>query len=199
MQRSPFLPVVLFFTAAFGVFTFGACGGNVVLDGNTGVGGAGASAGAAGTNGSGGNTVNPSGGSTGDAGSVGVGGATIEPSCPPGWELCGDICVDLTTNPNYCGSCFNPCGGGESCVDGICQSPSCVTCAEYITNGGTLCDGLSQKIYDSLINCVCAGKCIAQCSDNVCTGNNVTADCQNCVLDTANGCGNEFNECSNDL
>jgi len=102
------------------------------------------------------------------------------------------------------------------CGDGVCQpgedascpadcGAACVTCGELITNGGDtsqLCaNGMpsSVDLYTALIDCVCTGACAALCGDNVCAGANVTAECQTCVLDTAAGCGNEFNECANDI
>lgn len=199
MQRSRFLPAVLFFTAAFGGFSFAACGGNVVLDGGNTSTSTGGSGGASGSAGQGGNTVNPVGGSTGDAGSVGVGGSTIEPGCPPGYSLCGDICTDTSSDPANCGFCGNWCGNGASCVQGNCVIQSCVGCAEYISGGGDICPGQSTDIYNTMAECICAGKCIAQCATNVCNGSDITAECQTCVTDTVNGCGNEFNECANDL
>ena len=44
-----------------------------------------------------------------------------------------------------------------------------------------------------------AGACKDVCLDNVCAGMDVTTDCQNCVIDSAAGCGMEFGECSNDF
>jgi hypothetical protein len=130
-------------------------------------------------------------------GSVADGGA-IE-SCPPGYSLCSDGgCYYLPTDPSNCGFCGNNCGNGV-CDAGSCIAPTCVGCAEYITNGGTICDGQSLNLYDALVNCTCAGKCLAQCTDNVCVGQPATNNCQNCVIDSANGCGNEFGECSNDF
>ena len=33
---------------------------------------------------------------------------------------CGDKCVDLQTNPAFCGACNNPCATGYDCVNGVC-------------------------------------------------------------------------------
>ena len=201
MQHHRFLPGILFSSAAIAAFSFAACGGNVVLDGNTGNGGAGGGAGNTNTNTTstgGATTVNPVGGSTGDAGSIGEGGGTV--ACPGTLTYCPDGgCYDLFNDPSHCGSCDIACDFGATCQGGGCVQPTCVPCGEYITNGGELCGGQSQMFYDALINCVCAGKCLAQCSDNVCAGSNITIDCQNCVVDTVAGCGNEFNECANDF
>ncbi|MFO0758625.1 MAG: hypothetical protein U0359_19180 [Byssovorax sp.] len=82
--------------------------------------------------------------------------------------------------------------------------PACVSCAAAITPGANpdnlpVCDGTSKDLYDALTQCTCMGACMDVCSDNVCMGSDVSADCQTCVTDTAAGCGNEFNECSNDF
>jgi hypothetical protein len=82
------------------------------------------------------------------------------------------------------------------------QPGECVTCAEAVTdnpNGFPVCEGVSSELYDSLVSCVCADECAFQCADNVCSGNDITSECQECVVDTVNGCGNQFNECSNDF
>lgn len=78
----------------------------------------------------------------------------------------------------------------------------CVGCAEYITTGDpstTICDGLSTAFYEALAVCVCEGPCAIACGDSICAGASSTVECQECVLDTAAGCGNEYNECANDI
>ncbi|MBK8254107.1 MAG: hypothetical protein IPK82_15755 [Polyangiaceae bacterium] len=76
---------------------------------------------------------------------------------------------------------------------------ACVGCGEFVTTGeGTLCDA-SQALYDDLVACVCTGACMDVCTDNLCAGGDITADCQTCVGDTVAGCGNEFNTCANDI
>ena len=82
----------------------------------------------------------------------------------------------------------------NQCTDNVCTG-----CADYVTNGGTLCEGTSTDLYNALVDCTCAGACKDICTDNVCAGLDVTTDCQNCVIDSAAGCGMEFGECSNDF
>ncbi len=84
-------------------------------------------------------------------------------------------------------------GGG-----GAGGGPTCLTCAEYITEDGELCEG-SVETYNALADCTCAGACMDICGDNVCAGMDPTAECQGCVLDTAAGCGNEYQACANDV
>lgn len=44
-------------------------------------------------------------------------------ACPSGFTKCGDTCANLTTDPNFCGSCTTACSGGASmCVQGVCES-----------------------------------------------------------------------------
>jgi hypothetical protein len=90
-------------------------------------------------------------------------------------------------------------GGGAGGMGGAGGSGMCVTCAEYVTDGvGTLC-ATSEELYNALVACTCEGNCMADCADNVCAGADITDVCQSCIADTAAGCGNEFNECSNDF
>jgi hypothetical protein len=45
--------------------------------------------------------------------------------CPAGQEICGDefpSCTDTSSHPIHCGTCFNPCAEGESCVEGVCTT-----------------------------------------------------------------------------
>ena len=49
-------------------------------------------------------------------------------SCPASETMCSDSCVDLQTDARNCGSCGHACGGGQSCVNGSCQTrPRTVT------------------------------------------------------------------------
>lgn len=95
-------------------------------------------------------------------------------------------------------------GGGTACYEG--------KCAAYITDNPPedFCDANPSKaIYDALSNCTCdldmnpatASPCADACKDEACAGKDVMAGgaCQMCIVDTAAGCGKEFNECSNDL
>jgi hypothetical protein len=47
-------------------------------------------------------------------------------ACDPGFTCCerlfeaGKICVDLTGDPQYCGSCTNLCPSAHNCVEGTC-------------------------------------------------------------------------------
>jgi hypothetical protein len=129
-------------------------------------------------------------------------GTTI--ACPSGATQCGDGCYYLASDHENCGTCGYSCFDDEECIGGTCSSGSCVTCAEFITpgsspDGAPLCEGLSQELYEVLVECVCNGQCLPQCGDNACAGADLTPECQDCVTDTVNGCGNEFSECANDL
>jgi len=45
--------------------------------------------------------------------------------CPEGQRRCNDRCVNLKTNENHCGECFNRCDEGQECVRGECQGGGC--------------------------------------------------------------------------
>jgi hypothetical protein len=85
-------------------------------------------------------------------------------------------------------------------------------CAEYITVNPEedFCDdNPSKATYDALAQCTCdldmnpatGGKCATQCADEACAQKPVVSggECEKCITDTAAGCGNEFNMCSNDF
>lgn len=77
----------------------------------------------------------------------------------------------------------------------------CVTCAEFITEGDPglgFCPG-SEELYNVLVECICAEKCVMQCAD-ACSGMaDIGGECQECIQDPQFGCGNELNECANDI
>ncbi len=173
-------------------FALTACGGNVIVDNSSGGSGAGGGSGGVATGG----TTSP----TTTTSTPTLTTATLD--CPPGYTPCNNsYCADFANDSTNCGGCGAICSSGTYCQGGICvYPPDCVSCGQFITEGqGTLCPGTSQDLYDSLVNCVCAGVCAFQCSDNICTGQMATDPCLNCVQDTVNGCGNEFNECANDF
>lgn len=94
-------------------------------------------------------------------------------------------------------------GAGGATGGGGAGGAACESCGVYITaqDGGTLCEGTSTDLYNAVADCTCAGACKDVCTDNVCADPpmDITPDCQNCVIDTAAGCGMQFNECSNDI
>lgn len=125
---------------------------------------------------------------------------TTGPGCPADLTLCGDSCVDVFNDPFNCGSCFNQCPSG-TCQDAQCIGEACATCGELITgeNQAPLCEPDSSKLYDVLIQCICFESCQMLC-DNACQGGGeISQECQDCILDTVQGCGNQFNECANDI
>jgi hypothetical protein len=126
----------------------------------------------------GGCVVEGSGGSGGTGGSGGSGGSGGEGGAGVG----GNTTTASTTDTGGGGA-----GGG----------PACLTCAEYITEDGDLCEA-SAPIYEALAACTCEGACMDVCGDNVCAGMDPTSACQGCVLNMGTGCGNEYAECAND-
>jgi hypothetical protein len=96
--------------------------------------------------------------------------------------------------------------GGSTGGAGGTGGGGCVTCAEAVTPDGNpndlpTCDGASTDLYAALVDCTCNGACMDLCSDNVCADPpaDITQECQDCVGDTAAGCGTEFNACANDF
>jgi hypothetical protein len=79
-------------------------------------------------------------------------------TCPPLLTNCGGACVDLSTSPEYCGSCSQSCDlfdyGVATCSDGICG-----TC----TQGSTLCDGECTDTTHDPQNCgACGSACLSE-------------------------------------
>lgn len=128
-------------------------------------------------------------------------GAESLDDCPVDCAVCGDgVCSPYEGCTQDCGECGDgfcaPNEPGWCTAD--CGEP-CASCGVFITVGGTLCEGTSTALYEALITCVCAGACTNVCQDNVCAGEAITSECQNCIIDSALGCGSQFNECANDI
>ena len=97
--------------------------------------GTGGRGGAAGSGGVGGT---PAGGSAGTAGLGGVRDASVDAplpldagGCPNGTSFCLNNCVDLQTDKNNCGRCYNQCSGQRSCVKGMCECPAGLTACGF--------------------------------------------------------------------
>jgi len=51
--------------------------------------------------------------------------------CPGGREECGEVCTDLSSDPDNCGACDRVCDSGEVCSNGFtCQGASCLPVTE---------------------------------------------------------------------
>lgn len=109
-------------------------------------------------------------------------------ACDSSKAKCGEACVDLTSNPAFCGTCSNACDTGEVCSRGDCL-PSC-------QSGLTNCSGACSKLPVDPDNCgacgnvcgaglVCsAGTCATTCQANLTTCGrfciDTTSDFDNC-------------------
>jgi len=88
-------------------------------------------------------------------------------ACNGGLSCCNGGCVDEVTNPNFCGGCENDCPNGDTCIGGVCQSPSgCTTSG--CENGDSCCGDLCVNTETSPLHC---GSCT-----NVCTGGDTCVD-----------------------
>jgi hypothetical protein len=84
-----------------------------------------------------------------------------------------------------------------------------MTCAEAIAENLPMCPNAPQSsidCYKALNDCMCSpdprvGKCAGACANEACAGKDVIAGsaCQQCIINTRAGCGNELNACANDM
>jgi hypothetical protein len=90
----------------------------------------------------------------------------------------------------------------SSGTTGAGGNAGCIHCAEAfgssIPPDGVLCPG-SKELLFVLSDCVCNGACIGPCADTLCTGFSPSEGCGTCMQDPEGGCGNELQECANDL
>src|SRR5690606_24517403 len=115
-------------------------------------------------------------------------------SCDPGYERCGNACVNTRTNPDHCGDCHVSCAPGEVCSKGECAS-DCPT-------GMQLCHGACVDLESDPDHCgSCELACIAPvngsvaCREGACSISCPAGlqNCSNACVDTeqdAAHCGN---------
>ncbi|MGB1012680.1 MAG: LamG-like jellyroll fold domain-containing protein [Nannocystaceae bacterium] len=107
--------------------------------------------------------------------------------CDPEQFACGDLCVDLASDPDHCGSCDLACTEGNVCQAGSCQpdcgelSPCAGGCFDT-TIEPAHCGGCDQACAH---NEVCAaGTCLPACGQGqaICSGvcTSLFSDPQNC-------------------
>ena len=83
---------------------------------------------------------------------------TRPPECAPGCTACGnDTCVDLTADPQHCGSCATTCNATLSCVSSTCE------CAPR----ESLCAAVCVELEADPTNC---GTCGTACTGGACNG-----------------------------
>ena len=93
--------------------------------------------------------------------------------CPEGKSRCGLRCVNLQTNENHCGECFNRCDEGQECVRGECQGGGC---------DGEICGALCCTADESCWSDGLIGQIAICCSnDPFCAGVVTVAGQQVCV------------------
>lgn len=103
--------------------------------------------------------------------------------CPGGAMMCGESCVDVMQNEEFCGDCVTACDSGEACLDGMCR------CGANDCNGvdPACCGGSTCVDRDNdPMNCgSCGRRCPtgASCADSICNcGDGV--DCHGACVGT---------------
>src|ERR1700678_1650486 len=78
---------------------------------------------------------------------------------------CDGVCVDLTSNASYCGSCATACLTGQLCCNGKCTDQrsdpnNCWSCGTACSTGQVCCDGVCTSTGSDPNNCgTCAWAC----------------------------------------
>jgi hypothetical protein len=108
--------------------------------------------------------------------------------CPEGKRRCNDRCVNLKTNENHCGECFNSCAEGQECVRGECGGepicdPPCPEgheCVDAAGGGQTFCQP------------ICPPSCPDCCADRA---DGTGAACLNCNVGCPAAPNNDCSQC----
>jgi hypothetical protein len=86
--------------------------------------------------------------------------------CGSGQTNCSNVCRDLQSDVNNCGTCGNVCGSGQVCSAGACT----VVCTGGLTNCSNVCVNLQTDVN----NCgTCGNRCPTNgmCSSGACRTN----------------------------
>jgi hypothetical protein len=110
---------------------------------------------------------------------VASGCSSTSTTCPTDQTSCGGVCVDLASNPLYCGACNVSCNAGASCVGGLCACPA----------GQTSCGGVCVNKQTDPANCgTCGRSCgLGTCAAGACVCNATPATVGLCPSDPTTG------------
>jgi hypothetical protein len=122
------------------------------------------------------------GGTTGSGGSSSEGTGGASATCAEGLELCGEQCVDLSSDSDNCGECGVACRADEVCSQGECTSECAV--------GLTQCDQECVNLDSSILHCgECGNSCREgqQCVAGECVGEATGGDVSEPIPAAPNG------------
>ena len=75
-----------------------------------------------------------------------------EDECRTDLDQCGTACIDLTNDPDHCGSCSQACASDQVCSNGGCY--------DFCPEGLTDCDRACVDTYDNDFHCgACGNAC----------------------------------------
>ena len=89
-------------------------------------------------------------------------------NCPPGDEFSPN-CINTKSDRNNCGECGKACQTEEACIDGHCQTSTCLAnqCQTQDANGKPICDNSDAKCGSNCDNCLNLSN-QAHCVDGTC-------------------------------
>ncbi|MCD6482906.1 MAG: hypothetical protein J7K83_01385, partial [Candidatus Aenigmarchaeota archaeon] len=123
--------------------------------------------------------------------------------CGFGEGCCSGVgCVDLSSDPDNCGSCGNSCDDGNVCTDDSCVSGSCQHTPKpdgTVIDGGVCCDGNWIEGGECCSDADCASKSCDNGVNPVCDttgtyGNPYTCACPKCK--SSDECANPTDCCA---
>ena len=90
--------------------------------------------------------------------------------CVEGLVACGDLCVDLKTDPEHCVACNAACDPGDGCLDGACVSGPCFGLCENPESMPRGTEGLRVEPLGATSRCFAATDYTAAAPRIVCWG-----------------------------
>jgi VCBS repeat protein/stigma-specific protein Stig1 len=102
--------------------------------------------------------------------------------CAAGTAVCSDLCVNLDSDPDHCGSCDNECSSGEPCIDGVCGEPcpsGTERCGDACVDLATDPDHCGDCAFACAADLACSeGSCVEGCPEG-------TEQCGRSCVDTS--------------
>jgi streptogramin lyase len=127
-------------------------------------------------------------------------GAVNDITCAGSTQLCGNTCVDLSSDSAHCGSCANACPTGSTCQAGLCCASGLTSCGGTCVALGTnqncaacgdacaanaSCSPSHTCLENGGQTCTAATDCLSgACADGKCCDTACTGACQSCATGT---------------
>jgi hypothetical protein len=118
--------------------------------------------------------------------------------CSPGYECCGDACIEECTGCQSCNSMIAECADSEYLCTGACQDCDEGDCKSSCTTGQECCGGacITECVSSLCMACGPSGSCELSCiTGQECCGGNCITKCESTECKECDGAGSCKSTC----